>query len=361
MPASFMGAAARELGSQLTNEMHQSQIEVATPPLQTASEARIELCRLRAALAEVGRDFGVGIVAAGTHPLAFPAQQQPTQRARYARLINSLAMVGLGNLVCGLHVHVEVPEPDLRVQIMQQLVPFLPLLLAFSTSSPFWAGYNTGLLGYRNAANRALPRTGLPELFKNLEQYQAYVQTLADANVISDQTDIWWALRPSLRYPTLELRLTDSCTYVDDSIAIAGLFRALVHKVVKEPRLNADLSPVVKALTEENCWIAQRYGIDGTYIDVANSLPMSFSAWMEQTFELLSEERNIFDLDVQFAHLRRIVSRGTSSHLQLERYQRLLTSGLATRQALRQVSKWLMNCTESGALISDADRCRMAA
>ncbi|MGY4513322.1 YbdK family carboxylate-amine ligase [Bradyrhizobium sp. USDA 3650] len=226
LPKSYMAAAQKRLGERLTTEILQSQIEVATPPLATSADAIAELAHYRAVLAEVGKEHGVGIVAAGTHPLAQPQQQRMTRKRRYSKVINDLGMVGLGNPISGLHVHVEVPEPDHRVEIMHRLVPFLPLLLALSTSSPFWCGYPTGLLGYRNAANDALPRTGFPEMFRNLAEYETYVRTLVDAGIVPNATYVWWALRPSLQHPTLELRITDCCTAIADSVAIAALFRA---------------------------------------------------------------------------------------------------------------------------------------
>jgi carboxylate-amine ligase len=165
LPKAYMTAAQKRLDERLTTEILQSQIEVATPPLTNSADALAELARYRSVLAEVGKDHGIGIIGAGTHPLAQPQQQRMTRKRRYSKVISDLGMVGLGNPISGLHVHVEVPDPDLRVEIMHRLVPFLPLLLALSTSSPFWCGYPTGLLGYRNAANDALPRTGFRRCF----------------------------------------------------------------------------------------------------------------------------------------------------------------------------------------------------
>ncbi|GGI33960.1 carboxylate-amine ligase [Bradyrhizobium guangdongense] len=147
LPKPYMAAAQKRLGERLTTEILQSQIEVATPPLANSADAIAELTRYRAALAEVGKNHGVGILAAGTHPLAQPQQQRMTRKRRYSKVINDLGMVGLGNPISGLHVHVEVPDPDLRVEIMHRLVPFLPLLLALSTSSPFWCGYPHRIAG----------------------------------------------------------------------------------------------------------------------------------------------------------------------------------------------------------------------
>ena len=351
-PDAFMKEARKELGARLMPEILQSQIEVATRPMLAPAEAAYELRSCRARLAEVGRRHGIGIVASGTHPLALPHQQRMTKKRRYKKVIDDLGMVGLGNALCGMHVHVEVPEPDHRVQIMHRLVPFLPLLLALSTSSPFWAGYETGLLGYRNAANDALPRTGFPEMFQNLKEYEAYIAALVEPNIIPDSTYVWWALRPALQHPTLELRLTDCCTSVDDAVAIASLYRALVRHLVRHRELNRNFSAVTRALSEENRWRAQRYGVDGTYIDVASKEAKSFGTLLDETIALLADEIGTLQLAAEMQHLRRIRERGTSAHLQLKLYRMLIKSGRRPRQALIEVAKWLRACTERGEFVA---------
>ena len=323
LPKAFMAAAQKRIGNNLTTEILQSQIEVATPPLANSAEAAAELSRYRSLLSAVGKEHGIGILAAGTHPLALPQQQRMTRKRRYTKVISDLGMVGLGNPISGLHVHVEVPEPDQRVEIMHRLVPFLPLLLALSTSSPFWCGYPTGLLGYRNAANDALPRTGFPEMFRDLAEYETYVKTLVDAEIIPNATYVWWALRPSLQHPTLELRITDCCTAVADSVAIAALFRALVRHVIRRPDLNADLGAVHRALVEENRWRAQRYGTDGTYIDLNTFERVPFKAWLEAVLVSLADDIETFGSEDDIQHLRAILKRGTSAHLQLEYHRSL--------------------------------------
>lgn len=344
----YMTAAQKRLGSNLTTEILQSQIEVVTPPLERSADGIAELMRYRAGLTEVGKDHGLGILAAGTHPLAKPHQQRMTRKRRYSKVINDLGMVGLGNPISGLHVHVEVPEPDLRVEIMHRLVPFLPLLLALSTSSPFWCGSPTGLLGYRNAANDALPRTGFPEMFRDLAEYETYVKALVDAGIVPNATYVWWALRPSLQHPTLELRITDCCTAIADSVAIAALFRAMVRHVIHRPELNANFSAVHRALVEENRWRAQRYGTDGTYIDLESFAPVPFKAWLEAVIAMLADDIDHLCIEDDVAQLRTILRRGTSAHLQLEYYRSLQKSGRKPREAIGDVTKWLRICTEAG-------------
>ncbi len=349
----FMKAASKELGSHLTKELLQSQIEVVTHPLVDVEQARQDLLSFRKTLGEVGLKYGIGILAAGTHPLARPDQHVTTNKRRYAKVIRELGMVGLGNAICGLHVHIAVPDPDRRVEIMHRLIPFLPILLALSTSSPFWGGIETGLLGYRNAANDAFPRSGFPEMFRSSAEYEEYVQALTEAKIIADSTYIWWALRPSLLHPTLELRLTDSCTAVDDAVAIASFYRALVRHVVEHPKLNAPFSAVARALTEENRWRAQRYGTTGTYVDVATREAKPFKQMLDETLALVSPDLAALGLDSEMAHLRRIAADGTSAHRQLALYRDLRKAGVPRIAALKQVSRWLCSSTEAGYFVEN--------
>jgi carboxylate-amine ligase len=347
----FMKTAKRRLGPSVMYELLQSQIETATTPVTSSREAGQQLQYFRSTLSELGREHNLGIIAAGTHPLALPQQHQMTPKRRYAKVAKDLGMVAWGSPLCGLHVHVEVPVPDLRVEIMHRLVPFVPLLLALSTSSPFWAGCKTGLLGYRNAANDAFPRTGFPEMFHSLKDYEAYVQALVDARIIGDATYIWWALRPSLRHPTLELRITDCCTAVDDAVAIASLFRALVRHVIRRPKLQSDFSAVSRALAEENRWRAQRYGTDGTYIDITTRQTVHFAAILDQTLERVKEDAAELGSSQDLCHLRLIMQRGTSAHRQLEIFERLRKQGMRSKPAMREVAKWLRISTEAGCFI----------
>ena len=194
----------------------------------------------------------IGIAAMGTFPLAFWADQKVTDRARYDAIMDDLQMVGQRNMLCGMHVHVAVPDPSTRINLMMRVTPYLPLLLALSTSSPFWQGHATGLSGYRLAAYDELPRTGLPELFRTNEDYDEYVQALVSAKIIPDSSYIWWAVRPSTRYPTIELRVADSCTRLDDALAIVALFRCLVRALDRDSGRNAGFDRVARAITAEN-------------------------------------------------------------------------------------------------------------
>jgi carboxylate-amine ligase len=348
LPKEFMRGAKKKLGPNLMYELLQSQIEVATDPVTSPADARGQLRHFRTTLSEMGQACNVGIVAAGSHPLALPHEQRVTRKKRYAQIIEDLGMVGIANPVCGLHVHVEVPEPDLRVDLMYRVAPFIPVLLALSTSSPFWACCETGLLGYRNAANDMMPRSGAPEMFESLSDYESYVRALIEAKIIPDATYIWWALRPSLKHPTLELRICDSCTSIDDAVAIASLYRALVRHLVRHPQFNTRLTAVNRALAEENRWRAQRYGIDGTLIDESTHKAVSFDAVLEELLCALEDDIDALGARPEIEHLRTIQARGTSAHQQLSLYRALRRQRIPPKQSMRTVSKWLLESTEGG-------------
>ena len=228
MPEGFLDAAKKATGGQIMGEFLQSQVEAVTLPHTDIKTAREELRHLRQAVARVAAEHGLAILAAGTHPTADWGRSQQTEGDRYDAVMDDLQMVGQRNMLCGLHVHVELPDPDERVDVMTRMLPYLPLFIALATSSPFWRSRPTGLKGYRLAAYDELPRTGVPELFHTKEEFDAYVDALVNAGVMQDSSYIWWSMRPSLKHPTLELRAPDVPTLVDDfdrhrrAVAFAG-------------------------------------------------------------------------------------------------------------------------------------------
>src|SRR5215469_14001670 len=265
MPKAFLEAAKKATGGQVTGELLQAQVEIATLPHTDMATARGELRFLRQTVARIAAEHGLAILAAGTHPTAAWRDMQQTESERYNAVMHDLQMIGQRNMLCGLHVHVELPDGEDRVDVMCRMLPYLPLFVALATSSPFWRSRPTGLMGYRLAAYDELPRTGVPELFRKNEEFEAYIAALTKAGVIDDASYVWWALRPSLQHPTLELRAPDCCTFADDSIAIASLYRCLAHRLVHNPLLNADMTAVTRAIVVENKWRAQRYGVKGSY------------------------------------------------------------------------------------------------
>lgn len=345
----FLTDARHALGDRVMTEMLQSQIEVATPPCATMGEARAHLKRYRRALAKAAADHRLGLAAMGTFPLAFWPEQMVTPKERYAPIMDDLQMIGYRNMLCGMHVHVEVPDVDTRINLIMRLTPYLPLLLALSTSSPFWQGHLTGLRGYRLAAYDELPRTGLPELFRTNDDYNEFVAALVWAKIIPDASYIWWALRPSLPNPTVELRVADSCTRLDDAVAIAALFRCLVRALDRDRALNAGFDRVGRAITEENKWHAQRYGIGATFVEPFSRSPLNVRQWLDQVRDFIAADAEALGCLAEIGHLDKIVRRGTSADRQIDIYGKALDSGRRRLTALKEVVDWAAKATQAGA------------
>jgi carboxylate-amine ligase len=336
----FLALAQKQLGDRVMTEMLQSQLEVATPPCSTMQEARVHLRHYRETLAEIAADYHLGVAAIGTFPLAFWPDQMVTRKARYGPIMDDLQMIGYRNMLCGMHVHVAVPDVDTRINLIMRLTPYLPLLLALSTSSPFWQGHLTGLVGYRLAAYDELPRTGLPELFRTNEDYREFIAALTWAKIIPDASYIWWAMRPSLNNPTIELRVADSCTRLDDAIAIAALFRCLVRALDRDRALNAGFDRVGRAITQENKWHAQRYGIAATFIEPFSRSPLTFAQWLDQVIDFIAEDIEALDCAGEIRHLHAIVTHGTSADRQIEIFGKAKSAGRRGLTALKDVVDW---------------------
>ncbi|MGE4064407.1 MAG: carboxylate-amine ligase [Rhodospirillaceae bacterium] len=346
----LLSEAKETLGASVNSEMLQSQIEIASSVLSDMPTAREELTRARRMLANIAARHGLGIAAAGTHPLAVWKEQRVTERDRYVKMQNELQIVGRRNVLCGMHVHVAPPLGTSRIDIINRVLPYLPILLALSTSSPFWQAQRTGMKGYRLAAYDELPRTGLPPILRNDGEYKIFVNALVSSGAIPDASHIWWAMRPSSRYPTIELRVTDSCTYVEDSLCLAAMFRCLVRCAVRTPELNAQVDSVTRHVVEENRWRAQRFGVAGSLIDIDNSRLVPVAEAVEQLLALIRTDAVALDCLPEVEHARRIVARGTSADEQLSLYEKRRAQGKTRPQALRAVVDWLMKTTaETGA------------
>jgi len=329
-------------------EQLQSQIEIASPPTADIAEARAHLSGLRAGLSEIGSERGILPFAAGTHPTARWRDQSATDKARYHGIMADLRMVGQRNLVCGLHVHVEVPDPGKRIDLVGRLLPFLPVLLALSASSPFWQGERTGMAGYRTRAYAELPRTGLPELFADPADYDRYVDVMTRSGAIADATFLWWQLRPSLKYPTLELRVADSCTRLDDAICIANLFRCLVRRVVRDRTLNAGLTAASRGFIRENLWRAERDGVQATLIDEAREQAVPMAQLVETLLTETAEDAEALGCSEVCARARTIAAEGSSADRQLAVFSAARKRGAREREALSAVVDHLARETAAG-------------
>lgn len=345
VPEALFAAAKTSTRGRGKGEFLQQQLEVATEPHVDMVKARAELRQLRHMLADIAAPHGLAILAAGTHPTAAWTEAQQTKGERYDTVMHDLQMIGRRNMLCGLHVHVELPDPDARVDVMTRMLPYLPIFIALATSSPFWQSQRTGLLGYRLAAYDELPRTGVPELFRTRKEFEGYVDTLVRAGVMPDASFIWWAMRPSTAHPTLELRAPDCCTRLEDTLAIAALYRTLARRVFFNPWLNADLTAVSRAIVVENKWRAQRYGIHGTFVDEARPHEVPFAHWLDQVIEEAAGDAAALGCLDEVLHCPAIAADGTSADAQLTVYRQVRNKGAEREEALTAVSEWLAETT----------------
>jgi carboxylate-amine ligase len=343
-PPQFLEQLKAALGGQVSTEMLQSQIEISTLPHVDMATAGAELKHLRQTLASIAAQYGFAIIAAGTHPTADWWQAQPSPGARYDTIMHDLGMIGKRDMLCGLHVHIELPNGEDRVDVMCRMLPYLPLFIALSTSSPFWQSQVTGLMGYRLAAYDELPRTGIPELLRSREEFDAYIEALTRAGVIEDSSYIWWAIRPSRRHPTLELRAPDSCTFVEDSVAIAALYRSLARRLCRDPMHNCDLTAVQRAVIVENKWRAQRYGIHGTFADDRGRGALTVSDLLDEVLDAVLPDAEALDCADEVLRCRSIVDSGTSADMQLAIFEAQAKNNGPAR-ALTAVTDWLAAAT----------------
>lgn len=344
VPKPFFAEAKRRFPDEVQQEMLQSQIEIATPICTDMAQARQVLSRLRIGLAGLALEHDLLLLACGTHPSAVWTRQRVTDAARYDRLMRDLQMIGSRNQFCGLHVHVEVPDEDARIGLMRRITPYLPLLLALSTSSPFWQGRRTGLMGYRLAAYAELPRTGLPEFFDDAADYRRYLSTMVASGAIKDASFLWWAIRPSQNHPTIELRIADSCTRIEDTLAIAGLFRCLVRFLLRHPDVNTGLTGASRALAMENLWRAQRYGIHGGLISETAQGMRPLADLLEEVLAELEEDIGALGCEQEIATCRAIAAGGTSADLQLAIFEEARQRG-GDAAGLSAVVDWIASET----------------
>ncbi|MDP7042211.1 MAG: carboxylate-amine ligase, partial [Gammaproteobacteria bacterium] len=309
---------------------------------------REDLTLLRRVVVEVANEHGLAPIASSTHPYALWAEQKQTPRDRYINLSAQMQATARRMVICGMHVHVGIDDDELSIDLLSQMTYFLPHLLALSTSSPFWEGQETGLKSYRVTIFDALPRTGLPEYFTSHAEYQRHIDVLVNAGLIEDATMIWWDLRPSARYPTLETRIFDMCTHIDDAVCLAALTRCLLRTLYRLRLDNQSWRRYNWMLLNENRWRAMRYGIDEGLLDLAKGELVEFSHLLEEIIELIREDAEAFGCTEEVEHARVILERGTSAHQQTRVYEDALEAGSSPEEAARAVVAFLVAQTADG-------------
>lgn len=345
MPQALFEAAQEALQGQVAREFLKSQIEVGTSVHQTPRQAGAELARLRRTVADLAAEHGLAPIAASTHPFARWSTQEPTERARYQAIAKDLAGVGRRLVICGMHVHVGIEDDELRIDLFNQARYFLPHLLMLSTSSPFAEGEDTGLKSYRLAAYQELPRTGLPGRFEGWYEYLQTVDLLVRNGIIEDASKIWWDIRPSSRFPTLEMRITDVCTLIEDAVCVAALYLCILRMLYRLRRANQTWRTYPLFLLAENRWRAQRYGVDGTLFDLGKGELVAFRDLLDELLAMLSEDAAALGCSSELEHTRTIVARGTSADRQVKHFQERMAAGATREEALKSVVDHLIKET----------------
>lgn len=326
-PAAMMQDCQNDLQDQVSPEFLQCQIEVGTRVCANIAEAREDLKRLRACVSRHAAKHNLSPIAASCHPFADWKDQLHTDRERYSDLQRALGGVVRRMLICGMHVHIGVPDKNHRIDLLPQLSYFLPHLLAFSASSPFWQGDDTGLASYRLTVFDSLPRTGLPPSFESWPEYERTVQTLIDVGEIEDSSKIWWDLRPSHKFPTLESRICDVSPRLEHAISLAALTQALVRMLTRLREKNQRWRIYDRFLLAENRWRAVRYGTSEGMIDFGAGRIAPFSDLQDEFVEMLAKDAKALGTMDEIASLREIIDGGTSSERQRRIHSEAVASG----------------------------------
>src|SRR6184192_3852393 len=310
------------LKEQIKPEMHQSVVELGTEICQSIIDARAHVLDLRSRLAELAGRAGLKIASVGTHPFSHWFDQDITEGERYAEIVRDMQQVARANLIFGLHVHVGIPDRNVAIHVMNQARYFLPHLYAVSTNSPFWVGRNTGLKGYRLKVFERFPRTGIPDAFESLSEYEDYCKLLVKTGCIDNAKKIWWDIRLHPFFDTLEVRVCDAQSRVDDTLAVAALIQAVISKLYKLLRRNTTFRVYRRRLLDENRWRASRYGIEGKLIDFGRETEVETRSLINELLEFVSTEVEELGSKREMAHIERIMREGTGADRQLAVFHR---------------------------------------
>ncbi len=328
---------------QVKPELHQSIVEVGTTVCRTPADARAELVKLRRAVIEHVERSGLCVAAAGSHPFSSWLDQEITPLERYLGVKSDMAELAQQLLIFGTHVHIGIEDRDFMIDAMNAARYMLPHVLALSTSSPFWMGRNTGLKSYRCVVFRNFPRSGVPRIFRSQSDYQYLVDTMVRTRCIPDASKIWWDVRPHHAYPTLEFRICDVCTRVDETVCVAAIFQAIIAKMWKLRRDNITFRVYPAELIEENKWRTVRYGLDGKLIDLGRQIELPARALIRELIEWFIDD--VIDelgsrTEVEYAF--RILDEGTSADRQLAVYERTGDLNAVVDHLVRETREGIM-------------------
>ena len=343
----FMADCKERLGERVTPEFLKCQVEIGTPVCADISEARHHLTALRSVIINTAEKHGMQVMAASTHPFAQWGRQKHTSAPRYDLLDKDMGGAIRRMLICGMHVHAGIEDEDLRIDLMNQVRYFLPHLLALSTSSPFWGGHDMNMRCARLGIFDSMPRTGIPERYASWSEYTRMIERLIEAGVMEDATKLWWDIRPSARFPTLEMRVTDVCSRLEDALCIAALYQSLLRMLARYRKKNLRWRIYPRIMLEENRWRAQRYGCTNSMIDLGRGACVPFGSLMEEIIELVTEDATALDCVKEVSHARTILKRGTSACRQLDAFAKAKEAGADEQEAFIAVVDLLVRDTSA--------------
>ncbi|MGB5558382.1 MAG: carboxylate-amine ligase [Paracoccaceae bacterium] len=341
-PDGLMQACKADLEGKVSPEFLQCQIEIGSGVCRTIGEARADLRHLRRTVAKHAASYGLAPIAASCHPFADWKQQHHTDKERYNNLRRDLGGVARRMLICGMHVHVGIEPRDMRIDLMNQLSYFLPHLLAMSTSSPFWQGEDTGLNSYRLTVFDNLPRTGLPPRLDSWGAFERSVDTLIELKLIEDASKIWWDLRPSSRFPTIESRICDVSPRLETTLSLAAVTQCLCRMLWRLSRRNQRWRIYETFLIAENRWRAQRYGMSAGLIDFGQRRVVPFDVLIEELIGLIAEDAEMLECVAEVEALRKLLAAGTSADRQRKVLEDARKAGKSDAEALRSVTRHLV-------------------
>jgi carboxylate-amine ligase len=347
-PPALLRECTERGAGQINPELLPARLNVSTRVCRTVAQARTDLAHLRAIVVETGRKHGHAPIAASTHPFARPNRHVRSHWERLGDFAREIRRPLRPMMMCGMRVHVGLDNDDLRIDLMNQFSYFLPHLLALSCSSPFWEGEQTGFMSFRLTMLSSQPRTGLPESFASYDDFRRQVDMLIRSGLMEDTTKIGWDLRPSSRHPTLETRILDCCTSLDDAICLSALVATLLRMLYRQRRANRSWRRYSNFLVAENRWRALRYSYDAKLLDLARGELVEFPLLLAELLELVKEDAEALDCVAEVHHARTILARGTSAHRQLRLFQEARSRGASEREALKAVTEFLVRETQAG-------------
>ena len=311
--AEIVEKGRRLLAEHVKPEMHQSVVEIGTGVCENIQQAREDIRSIRRQMIMLARENGLRISGGGTHPFAHWHEQEIYPDDRYRTIVEDLKQVARANLIFGLHIHIGVEDRETAIQIMNGARYFLPHILALSTSSPFWQGLDSGLRSYRCKVFDKFPRTNIPDIYSSWSEFENYVNLLIRTNCIDNAKKIWWDIRPHPHFPTLEFRVCDMPTRMDDTIAIAALCQSIIAALFHLHERNLTFRHYSRALLMENKWRAARYGLDGKLIDFGKQTEVPVRDLIREILDFVEKAADGLGATNELCHIEKILKEGTAA------------------------------------------------